>query len=251
MDNPMSLSGKHILVTGASAGIGRATCIVASRLGAKVTLVARNSQRLNETLCSMEGSGHKCYKVDLNNIEVIEEHVNQIIADQGKVDGMVHCAAIGTVYPIKMTKPHLAQQMLNIHFMAFLELVRLLGKKKASNENASFVGISSVAAYRGQRGQGAYAAAKGAINSILGPMAKEYSDRRIRVNAVAFGSVNTEMMAGFWESGGSEEQMLLKHDQYMGIISPEDAANSICFLLSDASRFITGTVLHVDGGFLS
>jgi NAD(P)-dependent dehydrogenase (short-subunit alcohol dehydrogenase family) len=249
MINPMDLSGKHILITGASSGIGRETSITASQLGAKLSLVARSAERLNETLTSIARDINHAYSFDLRQLDGIENLIKMIVSENGPLDGLVNCAGIALNRPIKMVKPEFLQDVFSINFFPFVELVRAVTKKNMSNDGASFVGISSVAAFKGNKAQGAYAASKAATDAIIKPMAKELSERGIRVNTAAFGMIRTDMYKYFLDAGGDDE--LLKADQYLGVGEVEDAANVICFLLSGASRFITGTSLLADGGFLS
>ena len=245
----MNLLGKHIVVTGASAGIGRAVCIQASKLGAKVSLIARNEERLKETISMMEGEGHSSYSFDLNDIAGIDGLVNGLVEADGAIDGLVHCAGLGINRPLKLAKPEFICQMTQVHYFAFVELMRAATYRKRTNEGASFIGISSVAAAHGNKTQGAYSAAKGAMNAVVHAFAKELAPRSIRVNTIAFGMVDTDMYKGFLESGGNNEELL--QDQYLGIIPREYAGNAVCFLLSDAARYITGGTLNYDAGDLS
>jgi len=249
MKNPMDLSARHVLVTGASSGIGRAACVLASRLGARVSLLARNPEGLQETLSLMDGEDHAFHCCDVAEIGGLEDQVKQIVGTSGPLDGLVHCAGVSTGRPLAMSKPDFVRDVMTVNFFSFVELVRVISRKKNSNQGASLVGVSSVAAFRGGKAQEAYAASKAAIDSVLKPMAKELADRRIRVNAAAFGMVRTHSYQMYLDGGGSDEA--LGTQQYLGVAEPEDAASVLCFLLSDASRFITGTTLVADGGFLS
>lgn len=248
MINPMDLTGKHILVTGASSGIGRQTAITASRLGARLSLMARNDERLAQTMAALEGHGHLSRVFDLVNLEGLAELVKGIVAENGPLDGLVNSAGVAENRPIRLSNPDFLEKVFRINFFPFVELVRCAGNRKHSNLGASFVGISSVAAFKGAKAQGAYAASKAAIDAVVRPMAKELADRRVRVNAAAFGMIHTDMYQTFLDAGGSDESLA---DQYLGVGQTEDAANVICFLLSDASRFVTGSTLVADGGFLS
>lgn len=249
MINPMDLKGKHIVITGASSGIGRSTCIQASKLGARITLIARNEENLKETVSLMEGENHAIYSFDLTEVSQIDDLISRISGEQGAIDGLVHCAGIGLNRPIKLTKPDFVEQMMRINYYAFVELVRAAAARKRSNENASYIGISSVAAIQGEKTQGAYAATKGAMNSIVHSFAKELSPRKIRINTIAFGMVETDMYKGFLESGGNNEELM--QTQILGVIPPEYAGNAICFLLSDASKYITGGTFKYDAGVLA
>lgn len=247
MINPMELSNKHIVITGASSGIGRACAIQASRLEAKVTIIARNEDRLKETISLMEDSSkHTYYVFDLNHIEEIEALIKKIVTEQGSVDGLCHAAGIANPRTLKLSKPQYVNKMFNIHIFAFAELVRALSLKHNMNDAASLVGISSVAAERGNTAQAVYGAAKGAMNSFVKPAAKELSKRKIRINNVAYGIVDTQMYQNFLETGGDEDVI---KQQYLGVIDTETAANAVMFLLSDASKFTTGSVLPVYAGY--
>lgn len=246
MINPMELTGKHILITGGSSGIGRACAIQASKLGAKVTVIARNEEKLKETLAMTDNPDNNAYYcADLSEIDKIEDLVKKIIAERGPVDGFCHAAGVGTARVLKISKINYVDKMFKIHAFAFFEFCRVLSLKKNLNHGASIVGVSSVAAVAGNIGQDIYAAAKGAINSFLKPAAKELAMRKIRVNNVAYAMVDTDMYQEFLESGGDENAMRL---QYLGVIDVETAANAVVFLLSDASKFTTGTVLPVYAG---
>lgn len=249
MINPMALNGKHIVVTGASSGIGRAVCIQASKLGAKVSLIARNEERLAETVSMMEGAGHAVFSKDLKDIAGIDALIAEIVENNGVIDGLVHCAGLGINRPLKLAKPEFVTEMMQLHYFAFVELMRSAASRKRSNEGASFIGISSVAALHGNKTQGAYSAAKGAMNAVVHAFAKELAPRQIRVNTIAFGMVDTDMYKGFIESGGNNEELL--QDQYLGIIPPEYAGNAVCFLLSDAAKYMTGGTMCYDAGDLS
>lgn len=247
MINPLDLSGKHILITGASSGIGRACAIQASKLGAKVTLIARREEMLQETVSLMENSDIHSYRVfDVSNTDEIEALVKEIVASEGAFDGFVHAAGIGQGRMLKQTKPGYVKNMYDIHTFAFFEFTRCLSSRKNLNQGASIVGISSVGAVKGNVSQCAYGSAKAAMNSFIIPAAIELAKRNIRINNVAFGMVKTEMYDEFLEFGGCDSVM---NRQYMGVIDVESAANSVIFLLSDACKYITGTVLPVYGGY--
>lgn len=249
MINPMNLTSKHVVVTGASAGIGRATAVQASKLGARVSLIARNEDRLKETLGLLDGKGHQYFVFDLNDINGIEALIKNVVLQGGALDGFVHCAGIGQNRPIKLTKPSFVEEITRIHYFAFAELLRCAAARNCANDGASFVGVSSVAASHGGKTQGAYAAAKSAMTAIVHPYSKELAPRGIRVNTISFGMVETNMYKDFLETGGNDDELL--REQYLGVIPVEYAGNAICFLLSDAAKYISGGSLNYDAGVLS
>lgn len=247
MINPMDLTGKHILITGGSSGIGRQCAIQASRLGARVTLVSRNEEKLRETIRMMDRPNeHACYPFDLNETDKIEALVKTIVAQRGAVDGFCHSAGIGTARMLKSSKSAYVEKMFRIHEFAFIELVRCLAQKGRSNDGASFVGVSSVAAEKGNLSQGVYAAAKASMNAFTRPVAQELSHRKIRVNTVAYAMVNTDMFQEFLGNGGDDKVL---ERQFLGTIDAESAANAIVFLLSDACKYITASTLPVYAGY--
>lgn len=248
MIDVFGLENKHIVVTGASSGIGRETAILLSKLGAKVSLIARREDALQETLSMMEGEDHHFYMSDLSDTEGIGDLVKSIVAEAGTVDGFIHCAGIGVNLPVSMTKTDAIDSVMRTNFYSFAELIRFLSKKKNSNEGASFVGVSSVASLKGDKSQGAYAASKAAMNAYIHPAAKELSSRNIRVNTVAFGVIKTPAYEKYLEAGGTDDALI---NQYLGYGTTEDAANLLVFMVSDASRLITGTTVVCDGGYIS
>lgn len=246
--NPMSLDKKIIVVTGASSGIGKEACILASQLGARIALVARNEDRLNETLNCLSGNGHKFYSFDLKNIEAINGLVDNIVSDFGKIDGLVYASGVTLSRSIKLSYHKIIHDVMLINFYGYAEMVRCFLLKKNINNGASIVGISSNAASNPQKGLQIYAASKAAMNSFSQSVAKEVGSRKIRVNTIEFGMINTIMYTGFLQDTSEDHFDSFWKDQYLGIGSTLDAANSICFMLSDASSFITGTAMSSNGG---
>ena len=247
----MDLTGKIILITGASSGIGRTTAIHLSKLGARIILISRSEDKLRETINCMEGEKHSIYPFDLKEIDQIEELINKIVNQQGKLNGLVHCAGVADMRPLQMTKYSFIHDMMLINFYSFIELSRVIAKKDNHAEIASFVAISSVRSKRGEKSIIAYCASKGALDSAIRAMAKELSTKNIRVNSVVPGFINTSIVNSYVESTGKEEFKNVLTSQYLGLGDTSDVANAIAFLLSDASKFITGTGLIVDGGYLS
>ncbi|MCI9364945.1 MAG: SDR family oxidoreductase [Oscillospiraceae bacterium] len=251
-NNPMDLTEKRILVTGASSGIGRAVCIYLSGLGASVILTARDETRLQETLKQMEGCAHNIYSFDLFQVNKIEDFVKSIIKDIGPLDGFVHCAGIAPMRGLSMTKPNYLQDTMLINFYSFVEFIRCISMRSCYREKASLIGLSSTAAIKGGKSQIAYAASKASIDAAMRVMAKELAPKSIRVNTIRPSLVKTEMYDAFAALSVSDDwETKISPDQYLGIIEPQDIAVAAAYLLSNASRFVTGTSLLVDGGFLS
>ncbi len=252
MINPMDLSGKHILITGASQGIGKATAIHISRLGAKVALVARNKEKLEDVLSALEGEGHAAHAFDLKQIQDIEGLVKKIVLEAGALNGLVHCAGVATMRPLAMTRTDYLHDMMLTNFYAFIELSRVFSKKQNYVRNASIIGISSVAGSNGLKSKVAYCSSKSAVDGAIRALAVELQDKGIRVNAVIPGFIKTELYDSYIGSTSEEdfERNVLAR-QVMGLGGTIDVANAVAYLLSEASQFITGTGLVVDGGYLA
>lgn len=252
MINPMDLSGKHVLLTGASQGLGRAIAIHISQLGAKVSLVSRNQDKLNETCLALAGSGHQIFPFDLKRIEEIDGLTSEIVNAGGALSGLIHCAGVADMRPLSMTKYDFLHDMMLINFYPYIELIRCCSKKKNFLPGASFVGISSIAALCGDKSKTAYCSSKAAMDAATRCVAKELGLKKIRVNTVVAGLIKTELYDMIVDNAG--EGASLSHilgRQYLGVGEPLDVANAVAYLLSDASKFVTGTGFVVDGGYLS
>ena len=244
MYNPFSLEGKNILVTGASSGIGRGICIETSKMGATVHLMARNEQRLAETLSQMEGEGHQMHQVDLCDKDVLTELVDSLPS----LDGVVLCAGIIKTMPVKNISEDALEEIFNTNIMADIRMVSRMLKKKKLNKGASVIFISSVSTFNVKVGNSLYSATKGAVNSFAKAMALEVSKQNMRVNCIQPGFVPSSILS----SGAIEEDAFLKfyaERHPLGFGTPTDIANTCIYLLSDAARWVTGSIITIDGGY--
>lgn len=248
MVNPMDLTGKTILVTGASDGIGRATAVLLSQLGAKVTMVARSKEKLQAVLTEMEGDGHHWYSYDLKNINGIEELIKQEVLENGPFDGFVHCAGISSMRPLKMTNYLFLHEMMLVNFYSFIEITRCICKRGNYREKASIVAMSSIASKKGDKSKTAYCASKAAIDGAIRAMAKELGSRGIRINSIVAGFVKTDMFKRYLEKTGKEGEQASFDNYNLGLGEPLDIASAIAYLMSDCSRIITGTGFVIDSG---
>jgi len=250
MFNLVDLSGKRIVVVGASSGIGQQAAVTLSRLGARVVLVARREDKLRETLADLEGEGHGIHVMDVSKLDDIEGHVKQIVPDYGPVDGLVYTAGVDRDIPLLQTSPERLMHIHQTNFYGYIETVRQVCRKGRYNPGMRIVGVSSTAATVGNKSRTAYGSSKAAMDSAIKCIAKEMADRGICINNVAPAMTATEMYDRYLSRYGEDSegnQRVLKR-QYLGILETQDVANAIAFLISSAARHITGITLPVDGG---
>lgn len=243
-----SLKGKKILVTGASSGIGRSTSIVLAENGAVVVGVDVNECGLNDLKKDFISHGCSLITIAKNLKEDDLEDVFSIaISDGQKLDGLVHCAGVSSVIPLKALCKSMLHKVMEINFYSFVELVRQYSKKKYNNGGA-IVGISSLAATLPRAYELAYITSKAAMNAAIPCLAIELASKHIRVNGIMPGVVNTGMI----NAPLSEEQNLfinnMEKKTLLGMATPEDISSVVLFLLGDESKMITGRVIPVDGG---
>jgi len=236
-----NLSGKTFLVTGASKGIGRATAKLISRCGGTVILNGRNQERLERTLEEMEGSGHIAVSSDLLD----PDSIKKLVGECSEVNGVVHSAGASMLAPIRYTTDKLMREMAAVNVDAPVALTRELIKGHKLLSGSSLIFISSLSAIYGWTGYVAYSASKAALIGVTRSLASELAGKEIRCNCLAPGMIMTPMLKG----GFSDEKLKEEEANYpFGFGKPIDAANTIVFFLSDASRWITGQTLVMDGG---
>lgn len=247
--NPFSLEGKTILVTGASSGIGRQCAIDCSRMGAKVVAIARNTERLDETLSYLHGEGHRSYSFDLSNCEDIKDIVSLIVEENGKLDGLVYAAGIEKSMPAKLLKTSDYEEVMRINTYGAFEIARHVTGVKSFNSKGSIVFISSITSIIARKSTAAYSASKGALVSGARVLAAELANRKIRVNCISPGTILTPLMQNYL-SGLSDENYKKRVDGFpLGLGESSDISYACVYLLSDASRWITGQNLIIDGGY--
>lgn len=246
MFNPFSLQGKTILVTGASSGIGRETAIVCSKMGARLVITGRNKIRLDETFCALTGSNHIQIVTDLSK----EDEVVMLVDKVPQIDGFSSNAGITKVVLVKHIKQKALLDILSTNTIAPILLTQLLHKKNKLNAGSSIVFTSSLSGvYCVHYGESMYAASKGALSGFAKGAALDLSKNSIRVNSVCPGIVQTEL----FETNGilTPEEMEEKKKYFplkrFGV--PADVANAIVYFLSDASGWVTGADLKIDGGY--
>ncbi|MBR4560689.1 MAG: SDR family oxidoreductase [Bacteroidales bacterium] len=247
MENPFSLGGKCILVTGASSGIGRGISVACAKMGAKVVLSGRNEQRLQETLASLEGKGHLVLSGDLNS----EDTRKEIVDKMPTLNGVVYCAGILQIQMAKFMDLPSLEGIFQTNVFSPLMLNSLLLKKKKIQKDASIIFVSSISGvFRSQIGEGGYGATKAALTGYVKSLALELSALGIRVNTIHPGIVETPILEVSNNTFGKEELESLQQKYPMKRFGkPEDIAHCAVYLLSDASSWMTGSNILIDGGY--
>lgn len=245
MSNPFSLHGKLILITGASSGIGKSIAIECAKLGAKLIITGRNSERLNETFNQLEGSGHKQTLADISS----DEGIAFLCENLYQLNGVVHVAGIVKPKPFQFLNREELDLIMNTNFYGPVLLTNVLLRKKLIKNNSSLVFISSVSGTMCSFvGGAAYSASKGAIDGVIKGIALDLAPKNIRVNSIRPGMIDTGI---FNESAISNNDLIEDRKRYpLGRYgTPEDVAYATIYLLSDASKWVTGSNILLDGGF--
>lgn len=248
MYNPYSLENKTILITGASSGIGQGIAIECSKMGAKVVINGRNEERLKDTYGQLCGDGHIVINADLSK----QSGIDFLSSELPIINGCVHCAGIPKICNVKHIDRALLEDIININETAPILLTAALLKKKKLVKGSSLVFISSISGVCiANTGEASYAATKGALSAYVKTAAYELAAQGTRVNSINPGLVPTRIL-GLSNSIFSEEQ--LKETMYnryplKRVGKPEDIAFGAIYLLSDASSWVTGINLIIDGGY--
>ncbi len=247
----LDLSGKVVVITGASSGIGRACAILCAQQDAKVVLLGRNEERLLETWEQMKNRDqHRYYAVDLLEEERTQAVKSDIIAHFGPISGMVHAAGISTTLPFKMASKEKWQLFFETNVHAALHLTQSFLKRGSFQEDGGVVVfLTSVMASVGESGKTLYSMTKGALLAVARSLAIEYASRNIRFNCISPGVVVTPMSAAqnYAKDEGSLKQITDRHPLGLGL--PEDIAHAVVFLLANEARWMTGSNLVIDGGY--
>ena len=251
--NPLRLDGRHILVTGAGSGIGRDTAALLHGLGARLSLVDRDEAGL-ATLVAALGDGEPAvpHVADLSDIAAIEPLVARCVAAGGLLHGVVHCAGIQAVNPVRTLQPDGWRRIFAVNTEAALMLGKAMsGRKAYAGDHGSLVFVSSVMGSVGSVGAISYSMSKAALEGMARSLALELAPRRIRVNCIAPGFVRTPLFERTEKLWDEAAKKAVEDLHPLGFGDPRDVAHAVAFLVADTGRWITGSTLVVDGGYLA
>jgi NAD(P)-dependent dehydrogenase (short-subunit alcohol dehydrogenase family) len=248
--NPFSLAGKHIVISGASSGIGRQCAISCAAMGAKLSLLGRNLERLNQTMNSLEGAGHLLYQIDLSIDQDVKTAVEKIVAENGRIDGLLNVAGVSTTLLLKSVSDKKMDEFFRANVFSAYSLAREVCRMGHFSQNGgSIVFFSSVMGSFGETGKSLYAMTKGALQSGARSLACELAPKQIRVNTISPGAIVTPINEHLAHISDPVKRKELEDMHLLGLGKTEDVANACIYLLSDASRWVTGINLFVDGGY--
>ena len=252
MYNPFSLENKVIIVTGASSGIGAQCAIDCSKMGARVVLVARNEERLKQTLeqCE-EPSRHMILPLDLSSSDGLKEAIKDVVAKVGKINGVLNCAGMSSVTPLKLVTDELLDQFFRTNVYSAINLSKEVTRvgNYDKEHGCSIIFFASIMGICGDKCKTMYSATKGALIAAARSMACELAKNKIRVNVVSPGAIETPINAKLPHMADPELRKELEDKHLLGLGECSDIANACIYLLSDAAKWVTGQNLIVDGGY--
>ena len=249
--NPFSLENKVVLVTGASSGIGSQCAIDCSKMGARVVLIARNEERLMQTLSQMEGFGHIVLPFDLSSSTGLKEAIKDVVGKVGKINGVVNCAGMSSVTPLKLVTDELLDQFFRTNVFSAINLSKEVTRAGNYDKECgcSIIFLASIMGLCGEKCKTMYSATKGALIAAARSMACELAKNKVRVNVVSPGAIETPINAKLPHMADPELRKELENKHLLGLGECSDIANACIYLLSDAAKWVTGQNILVDGGY--
>jgi NAD(P)-dependent dehydrogenase (short-subunit alcohol dehydrogenase family) len=244
MPEQFSLTGKTIFITGASSGIGKQTAIDLSAAGARLVITGRNEARINETFHSLTGEGHTCFVADMLDFDSF----GSIAENLPLLNGIVHSAGVTGHLPAKFIAADDISQMMQINYMAPVLLTSALLKKKKVAANASLVFLSSITTKYPYYGGALYGSSKAAIEAYSRVLSIELAAKGIRSNCISPSFVRTPMVDDAGKTISNEVLDKFEKMMPLGFGEPTDVSNAILYLLSDASKWVTGSNMVLGGG---
>jgi len=249
MINPMDMTGKQILVAGPGSETGQTIVNQLIKLGARVVMTDNTEEKPVELQKIIDNKYAVFYALDIYNNSEIEPNFKRITDKHGVFSGFVYCAGIGGVRPLSLTKNSFISEMMNANLYSFVEMVRCITRKNCFAQGGSIVALSSVSSIKGLKSKTAYSASKAALDASVRCIAAELGEKKIRVNSILKGWVESDMKNEFIKSNMELNENDDLKRQFLGVIDPVEIANTVAFLLSDATKSITGTSVLLDGGY--
>lgn len=246
---PDLLRGRHILVTGASSGLGRDLAIAAAAVGARVTLTGRNEARLAEVREALGGGDHGMIAGDVGTLDAAHDIAVRSAKEGGALDGVFHAAGIAAVRLAKTVNDEHVAQVFGAAVYGAFGIGKACAKRNVMNDGGALLLMSSVAAQRGKAGMAVYSSAKAAVGGFVRSLAAELAPRQIRVNEIVAGAVETPMHESIVRNMDEATIGDYRSMHLLGFGAPSDLTQAALFLLSDAARWITGASIAVDGGY--
>lgn len=249
--NPFSLEGKVIVISGAASGIARQCAISCSKMGARLILLDLNAEGLQETMGMVEcPEAHYWASVNLLEYDKVGEIIKEAVAKVGRINGLLNCAGISTTNLFKLTKPEELDKFFHVNVYTGYFLAQECTKMgNLSKEGGSIVFFSSVAGSYGEVGKSTYGMTKAALLNLAKHLACEMARKNVRVNSISPGAICTPINMNLPHMKDPEKRAKLEAQHLLGLGRTDDVANACIYLLSDASRWVTGTNIFVDGGF--
>jgi NAD(P)-dependent dehydrogenase (short-subunit alcohol dehydrogenase family) len=245
------LAGRRILVTGASSGLGRAAAIALSECGAQVILTGRDEARLEETRGQLSGAAHQAVTMDFRTADDMAEFIKGQVKEGGPLNGVFHAAGISMTLPVRLIKQQQIDEVFRSSVYGAFGIARAAAQKNMVVDGGAIVFMSSVSALKGHNGMTVYSSAKAAVDGLVRSAAMELAPRAIRVNSIVCGAVYTEMYAREVDRMGPEWIASIGAKHPLGFGRTDDISNAVIYLMSDAARWVTGSAMAVDGGYMA
>lgn len=246
----MRFDGKHVLISGASRGIGKATAMAFAARGAKVGINFRsNTEEAEKTLSELSGEGHQLFQNDISQESETEKLIDAFVSHYGSLDILVNNAGISIFHEIDKVDfdhwTHAWQATFQTNLFAVANLCYWASKTMMKNGGGRIVNVSSRGAFRGEPNKPAYGASKAALNAMSQSLAKKLAPHNIYIGVVAPGFTETEMAAETLTP--TERENLLRESPFQRMAKPEEVAHAILFLASDGAEYTSGTIIDVNG----